>query len=143
MSMKWMMLGALILAGAAVAGQRSDDGAGHPAPETGAQARPVSGIKLAQITPGKTTKAQVQALLGKPWRVVQFNDCGHAMANQSDETWDYRGSDAAGSYRVHIEFTDAGIAHLVAKIPENSPRGTVAKTAPEEPGSRTIAGMRM
>jgi outer membrane protein assembly factor BamE (lipoprotein component of BamABCDE complex) len=143
MGMKRMMLGMLILSGAAVAGQRGEDVAGKPAVGTGAQTRPVSGIKLAQITPGKTTKAQVQALLGKPWRVVQFNDCGHALANQSDETWDYRGSDAAGSYRVHIEFTDAGVAHLVAKIPENSPRGTIAKTAPEDPGSRTMAGMGM
>jgi outer membrane protein assembly factor BamE (lipoprotein component of BamABCDE complex) len=101
----------------------------------------VSERKLAQITPGKSTKAQVQSLLGKPWRIVQFNDCGHALPGQSDETWDYRGKDASGSYRVHIEFDDAGLAHLVAKIPDqvSGGRGTTAKIAPGE----AVSSMKM
>jgi outer membrane protein assembly factor BamE (lipoprotein component of BamABCDE complex) len=92
----------------------------------------VSERRLAEVIPGKSTKAQVESLLGKPWRVVQFNDCGHALPGQSDETWDYRGKDASGSYRVHIEFDDAGLAHLVAKIPDqvNGGKGTTAKIAP-------------
>jgi outer membrane protein assembly factor BamE (lipoprotein component of BamABCDE complex) len=135
-----MILGALAISGTAFA---CDDGSGKAAAGHAPAARSVSEPRLAQITPGKTTKAQVQALLGKPWRVVQFNDCGHAMPNQSDETWDYRGSDANGSYRVHIEFTDAGVAHLVAKIPENSVKGTVAKIAPAAPESTSMDGMQM
>jgi outer membrane protein assembly factor BamE (lipoprotein component of BamABCDE complex) len=97
--------------------------------------------KLAQIAPGRSTKAQIKSLLGAPWRVVQFNDCGEAMPGQSDETWDYRGRDAGGTFRVHIEFDDAGVAHLVAKISDNvtGDKGTTAKIAPNE----SMAGMHM
>lgn len=97
--------------------------------------------KLAQVVPGKSSKARVKALLGTPWRVVQFNDCGEAMAGQSDETWDYRGRDAGGTFRVHIEFDDRGIAHLVAKIPDAvaGDKGTTAKIASED----SMADMRM
>jgi outer membrane protein assembly factor BamE (lipoprotein component of BamABCDE complex) len=128
-----------ILCGLAVC---SGAGAGAPLNQgasTGAGT--VSERKLAQVTPGKSTKTQVKALLGSPWRVVQFNDCGKAMAGQSDETWDYRGRDAQGTYRVHIEFDDDGVAHLVAKIPDNvsGDKGTTAKIAPGE----SMAGMRM
>jgi outer membrane protein assembly factor BamE (lipoprotein component of BamABCDE complex) len=102
--------------------------------------------KLAQVTPGVSTKAQVQSLLGTPWRVVQFNDCGEALGHQSDETWDYRGKDASGSYRAHIEFDEHDVAHLVAKIPDNTSgdKGTSARIAPA--GSQVgaqMAGMRM
>jgi outer membrane protein assembly factor BamE (lipoprotein component of BamABCDE complex) len=101
----------------------------------------VSERKLAQITPGRSTKAQIKSLLGTPWRVVQFNDCGEAMPGQSDETWDYRGRDAGGTFRVHIEFDEGGVAHLVAKISDNvtGDKGTTAKIAPTE----SMAGMRM
>jgi outer membrane protein assembly factor BamE (lipoprotein component of BamABCDE complex) len=117
-------------------------GAGAPASTgLGAGSVPVTEHKLAQITPGKSTKAQVKALLGTPWRVVQFNDCGEAMPGQSDETWDYRGRDGGGTFRVHIEFDDGGVAHLVAKIPDNvtGDKGTTATIAPNEP----MTGMRM
>jgi outer membrane protein assembly factor BamE (lipoprotein component of BamABCDE complex) len=92
----------------------------------------ISEQKLAQVRPGISTKTQVRSLLGTPWRVVQFNDCGMAMANQADETWDYRGADAAGTYRVHIEFDDHDVAHLIAKIPDAvaGGKGTPAKVAP-------------
>ena len=97
--------------------------------------------KLAQITPGRSTKAQIKSLLGAPWRVVQFNDCGEAMPGQSDETWDYRGRDTGGTFRVHIEFDDAGVAHLVAKISDHvtGDKGTMAKIAPNE----SMGGMHM
>jgi hypothetical protein len=93
----------------------------------------VSEQKLARLVPGISTKAQVQRLLGAPWRVVQFNDCGAAMPGQADETWDYRGKDSTGAtYRVHIEFDDHNVAELVAKIPDSvlGGKGTPAKTAP-------------
>jgi outer membrane protein assembly factor BamE (lipoprotein component of BamABCDE complex) len=101
----------------------------------------ISEQKLAQVMPGMSTKAQVQALLGTPWRVVQFNDCGEAMDHQSDETWDYRGKDSNGTYRVHIEFDVHDVAHLVAKIPDKvaGNKGTAAKIAPA--GSQTAMKM--
>jgi outer membrane protein assembly factor BamE (lipoprotein component of BamABCDE complex) len=94
----------------------------------------ISDQKLAKVMPGMSTKVQVQALLGTPWRIVQFNDCGHAMPGQADETWDYRGKDAKGTYRIHIEFDDNNVASLVAKIPDQvaGGKGTAAKIAPAD-----------
>jgi hypothetical protein len=37
---------------------------------------PLSPQALAQIVPGHSTKAELSALLGPPWRIVQFDDCG-------------------------------------------------------------------
>ena len=101
----------------------------------------LSAQSVTKVIPGRTGKSAVTALFGKPWRVVQFNDCGEAMDGQADETWEYRGRDANGSYRLHIEFNDDGTVHLIAKIPDNSPGGqdTVAKFAP----SASMPGMSM
>ena len=94
----------------------------------------ISAAKLAQVKPGMSTKAQVQSLLGAPWRILQFNDCGMSMPGQADESWDYRGRNAKGTYRVHIEFDDSDVARLVAKIPDHAAgtKGTRAKTAPPD-----------
>jgi hypothetical protein len=96
---------------------------------------------LAGITPGKTTKTDIKSLFGTPWRVVQFNDCGEAMDDQADETWEYRGTDAGGAFRLHVEFDDKGVVHLMAKIPDKAPdgKGTGAKVAP----GGTSMGMSM
>jgi SmpA / OmlA family len=96
---------------------------------------------VAQVAPGKSTRADVRALFGEPWRVVQFNDCGEAMDDQADETWEYRGRDSGGAYRLHIEFNDNGTVHLIAKIPDTSAdgKGTTAKFAPSAP----MPGMSM
>jgi hypothetical protein len=97
--------------------------------------------QLARIVPGKSTKADVRSLLGAPWREMQFNDCGMAMDDQSDETWEYRGSDGNSGYRIHVEFDDNGVVHLVGKIPDRVRGGeaTNAKVAPPE----LSAGMSM
>jgi hypothetical protein len=91
--------------------------------------------ELGKIVPGRSTKADVRALFGEPWRIVQFNDCGEAMDDQQDETWEYRGGGAKDSFRLHVEFNDDGTVHLVAKILDNSPggKGTIAKSAPHTP----------
>jgi hypothetical protein len=96
--------------------------------QSGGSAAPIS---AQQITPGKSTKADIQAAFGAPWRVVQFNDCGMPMDHQADETWEYRGTDPSGSFRLHVEFDDDGVVHLVSKVFEAS-RGqaTVANVAP-------------
>lgn len=87
---------------------------------------------LAQIVPGWSTKREIESLFGTPWRVVQFNDCGQAVGDQADETWEYRASDAGGSYRIHVEFDERGVVHLVAKIPDGASgsAATAAKVAP-------------
>ena len=112
-------------------------------PTTDATLETTNATKLAQIVVGQSTKTQIQSLLGKPWRVVQFNDCGDPMPGQADETWEYRGRDASGGYRFHIEFDDKGVAQLAAKIPDQDPtgKGTQAAIGPGEPDS--MAGMPM
>ena len=94
----------------------------------------ISAAKLAKVQPGTSTKTEVQSLLGAPWRILQFNDCGMSMPGQADETWDYRGRNAKGTYRVHIEFDDGNVARLVAKIPDHvvGTKGTRAVTAPPD-----------
>jgi outer membrane protein assembly factor BamE (lipoprotein component of BamABCDE complex) len=96
----------------------------------------ISPSQVAKIVPGQSTKADVQTMLGTPWRVVQFNDCGMAMDGQADETWDYRGTDPTGGFRLHVEFGDNGVVHLIAKIPDGASGGqpTAAKVAPDMPG---------
>jgi hypothetical protein len=88
--------------------------------------------RASEITPGVTTKAQVHAQLGTPWRIVQFNDCGMAMPGQEDETWEYRGRDGKGTYHLHVEFDDNSVARLVAKISDSVPggKGTAARAVP-------------
>ena len=116
----------------AASAARSDDGWAKviPPPSTDT----ISAAKLAKVQPGTSTKTEVQSLLGAPWRILQFNDCGMSMPGQADETWDYRGRDAKGTYRVHIEFDDSNVARLVAKIPDHAAgtKGTRAKTAPPD-----------
>ena len=86
---------------------------------------------LAQILPGHSTKADLSALLGAPWRIVQFDDCGEAMPGQADETWEYRGHGPDGSYRLHVEFDEHGVVRLIADIPDRSgPRGVIAVAIP-------------
>lgn len=90
---------------------------------------------IASVVPGQSTEAQVKSLLGEPWRIVQFNDCGEAMDDQADETWEYRAGGPNGAYRFHIEFSDQGTVHLIAKIPDKTAGGkaTAAKVAPGTP----------
>lgn len=90
---------------------------------------------LGKIVPGQSTKGDIKTLLGEPWRVVQFNDCGEAMDGQDDETWEYRGTDAAGGFRLHVEFNDHGTVHLFAKMPDKAPNGEGTKAAVEPGGS--------
>ena len=73
---------------------------------------------LAKVVPG-ISKAQVKALLGAPWRTVQYND----LDEVENEFWEYRGKDSHGTYRVHIEFDKQGIVVIVGKIPDTGSRG--------------------
>jgi hypothetical protein len=70
---------------------------------------------LAKVVPG-ISKAQVKSLLGAPWRTVQYND----EEEVENEIWEYRGRDAQGAYRVHIEFDLHGTVLIVGKIPDQA-----------------------
>ena len=92
------------------------------------RARDFSAATLAKVTPGQTTKTQIEALLGQPWRTT--------FADDADEpgpvVWEYRGKDSSGTYRVHIEFDSHNITTLIAKIPDSTGEAParVAKTPP-------------
>ena len=93
------------------------------------QARDFSATTLAKVIPGETTKTQIEALLGKPWRTT--------FADDSDEpgpvVWEYRGQDSNGTYRVHIEFDNHDMTTLIAKIPDKTGEAParVAKKTPD------------
>ncbi len=95
------------------------------APATAAAAKPPADAStaidpqvLAKVVPG-ISKAQVTALLGAPWRTVQYND----LDEVENEFWEYRGKDTQGPYRVHIEFDKQGIVLIVRKIPDQVTHG--------------------
>jgi len=125
----------------ALAAAAADAGAGGAETADAAALGAISPQQIARIVPGHTAKADVLSMLGKPWRVVQFNDCGMAMDGQADETWEYRGADPSGGYRLHVEFGDDGMVSLIAKVPNNNPGGaaTQAKVAP----AQSAKGMSM
>jgi hypothetical protein len=75
--------------------------------------------KVAKIIPGKTSKAQVVSALGQPWRTVHYND----MDEPEAEIWEYRGRDANGPYRVHLEFDEHQTVKIVGKIPDTPQAG--------------------
>ena len=89
-----------------------------------AAARSIDPALLAKVVPG-ISKAQVKSLLGDPWRTVQYND----LDEVENEIWEYRGRDAKGTYRVHIEFDQKGTVVVVGKIPDaGASKGTPAKS---------------
>jgi hypothetical protein len=77
--------------------------------------RAINAQRLAKVVPG-ITKERVKALLGEPWRTVQYND----LDELENEFWEYRGKDAEGPYRIHIEFNPMNIVVIVGKIPEGA-----------------------
>jgi hypothetical protein len=67
---------------------------------------------------------------------VQFGDCGQAMPGQANETWEYRSTGQDGAYRLHVEFDEHGVFHLIAEIPDNSgASGAIAVEVPDDCGT--------
>jgi len=73
---------------------------------------------VAKIKVGSSTGTQIKELLGTPWRTNNYGDCNVV---DYQETWEYLGHDANGSFKISIEFDEAGIARIVAKIPARGP----------------------
>ena len=86
---------------------------------------------LAKIIPGHTTKTEVEALLGKPWRDTQLDEEDVMPGDPAVEVWEYRGLRSQGAYRAHIQFDKSGVTTLIAKIPDKTGRAVarVAKPA--------------
>lgn len=95
-----------------------------PAAAAAAEARVIDPEVLVKVVPG-ITQAQVKSLLGDPWRTVQYND----LDQIENQIWEYRGKDAHGTYRVHIEFDAHGKVVIVGKIPDKAGiKGTPAES---------------
>ena len=87
---------------------------GSDTPDPGT-AHDLSEATLAEIIPGQTTKAQVEAQLGQAWRTT-----GPGPGDPAPVAWEYRGEDSDGTYRVYIEFDANNVATLIAKIPDKT-----------------------
>ena len=127
MTAKWLLLSAI---GLALCWQAASTGYCAGVVADPGQAREFSAATLAKVTPGQTTKAQIEALFGLPWRTT--------FADDSDEpgplVWEYRGKDANGTYRVHIEFDSRGTTTLIAEIPDKLGEAPArVATAPPRP----------
>lgn len=72
----------------------------------------ISDANFAQIKSGMTI-VQVRALLGTPWRITDWDD--DADSDIADML-DYRGHDAEGTYKFHIEFDKRGRVVVAAKV---------------------------
>ncbi|MBI2316179.1 MAG: outer membrane protein assembly factor BamE [Betaproteobacteria bacterium] len=69
---------------------------------------------FAPIVPAQTTKAEVQALLGKPLLTMVFR-------NLDEEVWDYRFSDGVKRHIAHVYFDPQGRAKYYWTHPDNCP----------------------
>jgi hypothetical protein len=78
--------------------------------------RPDPAQASSRIQVGSSTAAQVKTILGTPWRTTNYGEsyCG-CPHSDLQEVWEYRGADSTGSYRLHIEFDDRGIARILVK----------------------------
>ena len=93
-------------------------------PDRSGYDRDYSDASLATVIPGKTTQAEVETLLGQPWRTTNFAKIGEGDPRQEPEVWEWRGQDAENDlYRVHIEFDQQGIVTNIAKIAERTGTG--------------------
>ena len=84
---------------------------------------------VTKIRIGSATRDGVAKLLGRPWRTVHYGDCN---AVEYQELWEYWGHDVRGSFKLTIEFDDAGIARVVARtVPAGGIVVLAAAPAPE------------
>lgn len=90
-------------------------------PDRSGYDRSYSDASLAKVIPGKTTQAEVETLLGQPWRTTNFAKIGEGDPREEPEVWEWRGQDSQNDpYRVHIEFNQQGTVTNVAKIGETT-----------------------
>jgi outer membrane protein assembly factor BamE (lipoprotein component of BamABCDE complex) len=135
--LEWMLVTAMVLNAPIISAYGQDAPSGEiaaPVPKS-QQVRDFSDATLSKVVPGRTTKAQVRALLGSgPWRMNRYDDETLPYpGDPSVDIWEYRGRDSNGTYRVHIEFDANNITTLIAKIPDKTGIATarVAKPPPE------------
>jgi hypothetical protein len=122
-----LAVGALMNAAVAADNGNLKSGTAPPLPQS-RKIRDYTDQALAKIVPGRTTKAEVEAMFGKPWRDTQLDEEDIMPGDPSVGVWEYRGRSAQGAYRVHIQFDKREVTTLIAKIPEKTGRA-VARVA--------------
>ena len=112
------------------------------APAAVQQPRNFSEKTLAKVLPGHTTRAEVESLLGRPWRETALDEEDIPYpGDPSVKVWEYRGLDSRGTYRVHIEFDKNDVTTLIASIPDKAARAVARLAKPEtDPGSNKASG---
>jgi outer membrane protein assembly factor BamE (lipoprotein component of BamABCDE complex) len=121
------------------------EGGPRPAsiPDRSGYERDYSDASLAKLVPGKTTQAEVETLLGQPWRTTNFAKIGEGKPEDEPEVWEWRGQGSENDpYRVHVEFNQQGIVTNVAKISESTGTGPARIVAPPTDASRPPARPR-
>ncbi len=86
----------------------------------------ITDTTFAQVK-GGMTQQQVRALLGTPWRITNVNDDAD---EDIGDVWEYRGRDAGGTYKFHIEYDlhrRVVVAAKVADVADNDHGGELAK----------------
>jgi hypothetical protein len=88
----------------------------------------ITNTTFAQIKTGMR-QHQVRAFMGTPWRITNVNDDAD---EDIGDVWEYRGQDAGGTYKFHIEYDLHGrvvVAAKVADVAANERGGELAKPA--------------
>jgi outer membrane protein assembly factor BamE (lipoprotein component of BamABCDE complex) len=117
----WVLLAIVAVFSSTTVAQNSEQGQA-PKPAINDEA-------FSKIQVGSSSDAQVKDLLGTPWRITNYGEtycgCRHA---EPQEVWEYRGADASGSYKFHLEFDDDGIVRVAAKIPDDAKEASQASS---------------
>jgi outer membrane protein assembly factor BamE (lipoprotein component of BamABCDE complex) len=86
---------------------------------------------VAKIKVGTTTGDQLKEMLGMPWRTNNYGDCNPI---DYQESWEYLGRDAGGTFKITVIFDEAHVARIVGKTPAQGPTVTLAAAPkPEHP----------
>lgn len=88
----------------------------------------ITDTTFAQVKAGMRQQ-QVRALLGTPWRITNVNDDAD---EDIGDVWEYRGQDAGGTYKFHIEYDlhrRVVVAAKIADLAANDRGGELAKPA--------------
>lgn len=72
----------------------------------------ITDATFAQVKP-RMRQQQVRALLGTPWRITNVNDDAD---DDVGDVWEYRGHDAGGTYKFHVEYDLHGRVVVAAKV---------------------------
>ena len=93
----------------------------------------ITDVTFARVKTGMRQQ-QVRALLGTPWRITNVNDDAD---EDIGDVWEYRGQDAGGTYKFHIEYDLHRRVALAAKVADVSANNRGSELA--KPGASSLS----